>query len=97
MSTAEVVATGLLLVFALLVLITVVLYILPLLLNLPARLAQKKEKKVSVETTSAETVQSGIPGEILAVIMAAIRAEEEAAGVPYGNFRVVAFKKIGRK
>lgn len=97
MSTAEVVTTGVLLVFGLLVLITCVLYILPLILNLPARLAQKKAKKAVVETAPAETAQSGIPGEIIAAIMAAITAEEEAQGVPYGNFRVVSFKKIGRK
>ena len=97
MSTAEVVTTGLLLVFGLLILITVVLYVLPLILNLPVLLSRKKEKKVVPETAPVETDASGIPGEIIAAIMAAISAEEEAQGVPYGNFRVVSFKKIGRK
>ena len=98
MSTAEVVTTGLLLVFGLLILITGVLYVLPLILNLPARLlSRKKAKKVASVPALAETDASGIPGEIIAAIMAAITAEEEAQGVPYGNFRVVSFKKIGRK
>ncbi len=93
MSTAEVVATGSVLVFTLLILITVVLYILPLFLNG----FRKKEKPVLEEPAQTAEISSGIPGEIIAAIMAAIAAEEEASGVPYGNFRVVAFKKIRRK
>lgn len=98
MSTAEVVTTGLLLVFGLLILITGVLYLLPLLLNLPARLACKKKPILPVEKpVSDEVDESGIPGEIVAAIMAAITAEEEGQGVSACNFRVVSFKKIGRK
>ncbi len=94
MSTAEVVTIGLVLVFALLVLITCVLYILPLFLN-----TSRKEEKVvaAAEPPKAEEKNSGIPGEVIAAIMAAIAAEEEVQGVPYGNFRVVAFRRIGRK
>jgi hypothetical protein len=98
MSTAEVVTTGLLLVFGLLILITGVLYLLPLLLNLPARLVRKKKTMVpAAESVPAKADDSHIPGEILAAIMAAITAEEEGQGVSACNFRVVSFKKIGRK
>ena len=57
---------------------------------------QKKEV-VLQEASQTEETNAGIPGEILAAIMAAIAAEEEAQGTPYGNFRVVAFRRIGRK
>ncbi|MBR5501006.1 MAG: OadG family protein [Clostridia bacterium] len=97
MSTAEVVTTGILLVFGLLVLITLVLYILPLVLSIPKRMSRKPKTPAPQSVVQASTSRSDIPEEIVAAIMAAIAAEEEAQGVPYGNFRVVAFKRIGRK
>ncbi len=100
MSTAEVVAIGLILVFALLILITGVLYLLPMLLRLMER---SKARETCIPVPEFKEVPASVQApkqdeqEIIAAIMAAISMEEEARGVPYGNFRVVSFKRIGRK
>lgn len=100
MSTAEVVAIGLILVFGLLILITGVLYLLPILLRLLE--GSKKDTgcipaPASKEPPACMQTPKKDEQEIIAAIMAAISMEEEAQGVLPGNFRVVSFKRIGRK
>ncbi len=100
MTIGEVVATGLLLVFALLVLITGVLYLLPQILRLIGLGKKKETPKQTAPKESPAPVQaqaSSDESQIVAAIMAAIAAYEESLGNPSGNFRVVSFKKIGRR
>ncbi len=102
MTIGEVVTTGLLLVFALLVLITGILYLLPQILRLIG-LGKKKDTpkqaapKESPAPVQAQASSDSDESQIVAAIMAAISAYEESLGNPSGNFRVVSFKKIGRR
>lgn len=104
MSIVQVVIIGFVLVFLMLILITGVLFLLPQVLRLfgltgPAKSSVKKEKKgqaaPSESQPAAETVSDRNSDEIIAAIIAAITAGEEAEGVPYGNFRVVSFRRVG--
>lgn len=87
MSDTEIIITGLIIVAALLVLVKIIQHF---------RKEQPEEQGAPVTETVPQNNAAHIPGEVIAAIMAAITAEEEAQGVPYGNFRVVAFRRIGR-
>ncbi len=99
MSIAEVVTTGLLLVFGLLILITGILYLLPHTLRLLG-LGKKEVQRVVPQQANTESLPvqtSADETQIVAAIMAAISAHEESLGNPSGTFRVVSFKRIGGK
>lgn len=101
MTIAEVVTTGLLLVFGLLVLIIGVLYLLPLVLRLLG-INRKKEVKPVARPEEPPKVPEPVKvysneSQIVAAIMAAITAYEEAQSNPRSNFRVVSFKRIERR
>lgn len=101
MTITEVVTTGSLLVFGLLVLIIGVLYLLPIILRLFG-IGGKKESKPTPKPIEQPKMpeQPKAPSnesQIVAAIMAAITAYEEAQGNPRSNFRVVSFKRIERR
>lgn len=93
MSTAEVVATGLILVFSILLLITGILYIFPYVLRLLGASGTKKTVKTEPEQDKPEA--EGPAPELIIAIMAAIAADQDAEGVPYGNFRIASFRRLG--
>lgn len=97
-STAQVVIIGLVLVFALLLLITGILFLLPKVIGLFTKKKNKATQAPADVQAAEDTDTQTDDGELAAVIAAAIaQAEADSDGSGRkSSFRVVSFRRVGK-